>query len=147
MTAARIEGRLRRMLLVLAGLVFTATLVELVLEEHTKETLQFVPFVLCVVGLLAVISALARPGARTLLALRWTMVVVALGGMFGAFIHLRGNLLFEQEIRPNAETGELIVAMLKGAAPLLAPGILMFGALIALAATYYHPSLGKRGTP
>src|SRR4051812_13324404 len=55
---AAIESRMRRFLLILTIFVFLATLVELVLEEHTKETLQFVPFALCAAGLIAVVVAL-----------------------------------------------------------------------------------------
>lgn len=141
---AAIETRLRRFLLALTLLVFVATTIELVLEEHTEEPLQLVPFVLCAAGLLAVGGALLRPERRTLLTLRIVMVIVALGGMLGAGIHLINNYQFEQEIRPAAALADLIVPTLKGANPLLAPGILIFGALIGLAATYYHPALGKR---
>ncbi|MEP7291582.1 MAG: hypothetical protein ABI835_07345 [Chloroflexota bacterium] len=35
---------------------------------------------------------------------------------------------------------------MKGANPLLAPGILVFAAVVALLATYYHPVLRQQGT-
>ena len=141
---AAIEERLRRFLVILTIFVFLATIVELVLEEHTQEALQWIPFVLCAAGLIATIAALLRPERRTLLALRVTMLIVALGGIVGAGIHLLRNFQFEQEIRASADFSDLIIPTLKGASPLLAPGVLIFGALIALAATYYHPALGKR---
>ncbi|MFN8449963.1 MAG: hypothetical protein U0521_15605 [Anaerolineae bacterium] len=144
MTRGIIEDRLRRFLLLLAMLVFLATLAELVLEEHTGETLQFIPFALCGLGLITIGWALLRPERRTVLSMRRAMLVVMVGGIFGAGVHLFENLQFEQEIRPNAAVGDVMIATLKGAAPLLAPGILIFGALIALAATYYHPLLGQR---
>ena len=113
MTRDIVEDRLRRFLLVLAILVFLATLAELVLEEHTKEALQFIPFGLCALGLIAVGWALLRPERRTMLALRWAMLVVMLGGMFGAGIHLFENFQFEQEVFPNAPVGDLLIATLK----------------------------------
>ncbi len=76
--------------------------------------------------------------------MRIAMLVTVAGGVFGMAIHLYTNFTFEQDIRPNAAVGDLILSTLKGAAPLLAPGILVFAALIALIATYYHPLLGRR---
>jgi hypothetical protein len=146
MTATAIESRLRRFLLLLTLLIFLATLTELVLEEHTQEALQFIPFVLCGIGLVSVIAALLNPQRATLLALRGVMALVGAGGILGIALHLIRNLEFEQEIRPNAAVSELLVNTLKGASPLLAPGVMVFAALLALAATYYHPALGKRGT-
>src|SRR3954466_307794 len=112
-----VEGRLRRFLLLLTIMIFLATLAELILEEHTKETLQFIPFFLCAIGLIAVSAALLRPQRKTLIALRTSMVVVALGGMIGVAIHLINNFEFEQEIRPNSALSDLIIATLKGANP------------------------------
>ncbi len=54
------------------------------------------------------------------------------------------NLSFEQEVRPNAEMGDMVMNALKGASPLLAPGALVFAGLLAIAATYYHPALAGR---
>src|SRR4051812_19368684 len=114
MMKGTVEERLRRFLLALAICVFLATLVELVLEEHTKETLQFVPFVLCAIGLIAAGAVLRHPVRRTLLALRAAMIVVALGGAIGAGIHLWRNFEFERDVRPNAAFTALVVATLKG---------------------------------
>lgn len=144
MVTDTIESRIRRFLLALAGFIFLGTLIELLLEEHTKETLQFVPFILCIAGFISIAAAFLRPEKQIFLILRITMLVTAVGGLFGMGIHLYTNFTFEQDIHPNAAVGDLILSTLKGAAPLLAPGILVFAALIALIATYYHPILGKR---
>jgi hypothetical protein len=121
--------------------IFLATPVELALEEHTKDTLQLIPFVLCGVGLLTVVAALVRPRKGTLLAVIVVMLLVALGGVVGIALHLLSNFEFDREIRPNAGMGDTIINTLKGASPLLAPGILLVVALIAIATTYYHPAL------
>lgn len=146
MTSLNIEGRMRQALLLLASLIFPGTIVELILEDHNKEAIQFLPFVLCAVGLVAVVAVLVRPQRATLLALRITMLFTAAGGLLGMFIHLIHNLEFVQEIQPNAEAADLIIKTLKGVNPLVAPGILTFAAIIALIATYYHPVLGKRAS-
>lgn len=144
MNADVVEYRLRNFLLVVTLFVLLVTLVELVLEEHTGEPVQWIPFVLCGLGLIAVLAALLRPQRSTLLALRFVMTLVALGGVLGIGLHVVNNFAFELEIRPNAAVGDVVMDALKGANPLLAPGILIFAALLALAATYYHPAFGQR---
>jgi hypothetical protein len=77
-------------------------------------------------------------------ALRGVMVLVAFGGTGGMFVHLLENAEFAHDIRPNAALTEVIGTALKGAAPLLAPGALVFAALLALAANYSPPLLTAR---
>ncbi len=79
MTAEAIVSQLRRFLLVMAALSLVVILIELWLEEHTQEPLQFVPFILCGVGLISLVAALLRPTKSILVALRAVMTVVALG--------------------------------------------------------------------
>ena len=141
MTAEALIGRLRQFLLGMTVLSLLVTLAELVLEKHYQEPLQFVPFILGGAGLLAAGAALLNPQRPTLLALRAVGGVLVLGGGMGMAVHLITNFGFQQEIRPNAAAGDLIVTALQGAAPLLAPGALAFAGLLALAATYYHPVL------
>lgn len=141
MTNDIIVQRLRRFLLILVACLCLGTMVELWLSEHTGEPLQFTPFVLCSVGFIAVVGVLLRPSRRTITALRAVMVIVALGSLLGIYLHLAGNFEFELDIRPNAVVGDVIMDALMGAAPLLAPGILALAAVLAIAATYYHPAL------
>ncbi len=139
-----VENRLRQWLFIITAFVFLGTPVELLLHEHTGETLQRIPFFLCAAGLIAVVAVLIRPQRITVRAVRVIMPVVAAGGLLGMGLHLFNNVAFEQEIRPSAEASEALLAGLKGGNPLFAPGILVFAAVVALAATYYHPALGKR---
>ena len=144
MNAAVIERRLRRFLLIVVALSCIATFIELILEKHTKELLQFVPFALCVAGFLSVVAVLARPQPLTINILRAVMALVILGSLLGGWEHLESNVDFETEMRPGITAIDAIPAALMGAAPLLAPGILGLAGVLALAATYYHPALGKR---
>ncbi len=141
MTDADTTGRIRRFLLGLTALIFALTPVELWLADHTGEPAQAIPFVLCGLGLAAVAGVLWRPVRWTLVALRGAMVLVAAGGVAGGALHLIGNVRFEQEIRPSATLVEAFLNGLKGVNPLLAPGLLVIAALIALAATYDHPAM------
>src|SRR4051794_11651684 len=137
------ESRIRLFMLGLSGVAMATTLAELWLENHTQEPLQLVPWVLCVVGIAAVVAAMLRTGRQTLLALRGVMAVVALGGLIGIGVHLLENVRFQQDIHPYAALTDFLMSALKGAAPLLAPGALTFAALLALAATYAHPALNE----
>ena len=143
MDTTTIAQRLRTFLLVLAGSMCAGTIVELLLAEHTETLVQLIPFVLCGLGLLAVAAALFRPRRATLLALRAVMGLLLAGSLLGVYEHFAGNLAFEQEIRPAATFGAVWMEVLKGAAPLLAPGILAVVAVMAIASTYYHPALAR----
>lgn len=144
MGTTTVEQRLRTFLLALAGWMCVGTIVELFLAEHTEDAVQFVPFVLCGVGLIAVLAALRRPRRATLMAVRGVMGVLMLGSLFGMYEHLANNFAFELEMRPGAVWSDVWFQALRGAAPLLAPGILALAAIIAIAATYEHPALSHR---
>ncbi|MBL8056450.1 MAG: hypothetical protein JNK29_07110 [Anaerolineales bacterium] len=141
LTAELILARLRLFLLTVAGLLFLGTVVELGVTGHTQSPIQWIPFGLCALGLLAVLAAWARPSRPVLLGLRASMGLVALGSLLGLYEHISGNLAFQLEIQPNAGLSDVLGKALGGANPLLAPGILALAALLAAAATYAHPAL------
>ncbi len=141
MSAEIIVERLRRLLIGLAVFLVAGTLGELLVIEHYQETEQYIPIVMCVVALLALGAAILRPQRLTLQALRLVMLGMGLVSLLGLYYHVTGNFAFELEIRPNATLGDVFLQALGGANPLLAPGILGIAAVLALAATYYHPAL------
>lgn len=118
-------------------------MVELALTQHWENAIQILPFVLCGLSFLVIVALLLRPQRRTVLWLRWIMAITFMGSLFGVFEHIEHNIAFALEIQPNAVTSDVFLEALGGANPLLAPGILAFTALLALAATYYHPVLMK----
>ena len=144
MKTTTVEQRLRIFLLAIAGCICAGTIVELLLAEHTETAVQLIPFALCGLGLLAVAAALVRPRRATLIALRVVMPLLILGSLFGVYEHIENNLAFELEIRPSATASDVWLDALKGASPLLAPGVLGLAASLALAATYRHPALARR---
>ena len=143
MIDAVVLSRLRRFLLATSALLFAGTLGELWLINHTEDVVQFVPFVLCGLGLLVLLVVRFRPRRATMLALRAVMALVVSGSLVGVYLHVESNLLFLREITPNAPAREAVFGALGGANPLLAPAILALAAMLALAATYYHPALKK----
>jgi hypothetical protein len=116
--------------------LFSGALIELWLVGHTKEAIQWLPFALCILGSIAVLLVLFRPGPGTIKALRISMGLIALGTLLGIYLHVEGNVSFAREIQPNLPTTDLVLKGLSGANPLLAPGILAVAAVIAVAATY-----------
>ncbi len=144
MRTTTVEQRLRTFLLGLSAWMCIGTIVELFLAKHYDDPVQFVPFILCGVGLIAVVVVLWRPLRGTLLMLRGVMGLLMLGSLFGVYEHLANNFAFELEMRPSAVWSDVWFQALRGAAPLLAPGILALAAMIAIAATYAHPVLASQ---
>lgn len=138
MSAAEVLRHLRLFLLVLSSLLFAGTLLELTLVKHTEDAVQWLAFVLAGLGLLVTLAVLARRGRVTVSVLRWSMLLVIVGSMFGIYEHVSNNVAFAREIQPNATLSHLIWKGLSGANPLLAPGTLAVAALLSLAATYKH---------
>ena len=143
MSAEIILSRLRTFLLALAAFLSIGTLVELAFTKHWESPIQLIPFVLCGLGLIAIALFVLKPMRGNLTLLRWVMILNFVGSLFGVFEHVEENVNFALEIKPSTAGLDLILKGLGGANPLLAPGMLAFAALIALAATYYHPALQK----
>ncbi len=141
MSADAILARLRQFLLIISAGTFLMTVIELIFVGHWNETIQFLPFALCALGLGALAVAWFRPNRTSVIALRWSMIVIGVCSFIGFYEHMANNFSFWQEIQPNATNWELIVATFNGGIPVLAPGILLLGAVIGLAAIYRHPIL------
>lgn len=133
--------RLRQFLIIISAGVFVMTVTELFFLSHWSEAIQYLPFVLSGLGLVALAIAYFRPTRSTLLLLRWSMIIIVVCSLIGFYEHMENNFEFQMEIQPNATTQEFILATLEGANPVLAPGILTLGAVIGLAATYRHEVL------
>ena len=145
MSTAEVLRRLRLFLLALALLIFAGTLLELYLVNHTEDAIQWVAFGLAGAGLLVTLVVLLRRGPATVMLLRWCMIVVIAGSLFGIYQHVSNNIAFEQEIMPGASWRHLFWRGLSGANPLLAPGTLAIAGLISLAATYKFGITGEKG--
>ena len=139
-----VEARLRIILCSLAVLVFLITPAELVLLEHTEDWQQLIPFVSAFFGLVASGWVLVGPSRRRILGARTLSAGIIFTAAIGLVLHLQANFELELEIQPGTTLGDVWLDALFGPAPLLAPGILLLGALLVLGATYTHPSLSER---
>lgn len=134
------EARLRGILCSLAVLTFLFTPAELILLEHTGDWVQLIPFVASFLGLVAAGWVLVDPSHARIRGARWLSAAIALSGVVGSIKHVLHNLELELEIRPGWTWVESLPDALQGAAPSLATGILILGALLILGATYDHPA-------
>jgi hypothetical protein len=139
MSPADILFRLQRFLLCLSIVLFLGTVVELLLVKHWEDAVQIIPFVLCGLGAIAALLLLFRPRRATVLSLRLAMALVICGSLFGIYEHFVNNFAFQREIKPDASMTDVLINAIAGGNPLLAPGTMAVAALLALAATYYHP--------
>lgn len=138
MSTAEVLRRLRFFLLALSSLLFAGTLLELWLVNHSEDAIQLVAFILAGIGLLVTLFVLARRRRMTVVLLRWCMLLVIAGSLFGIYQHVSNNIAFEREIQPNSTLSRLIWRGLSGANPLLAPGTLAVAGLLSLAGTYKY---------
>jgi hypothetical protein len=128
--------RLANLLYGLAAVMFGGTIVELLAAKHFQEPMQLVPFVLCGVGLVAVLLAWKQPGRIAVQALRGLMLFIAAASLLGVWKHVEGNVGFIHEMHPNITGWALVLGALAGRAPLLASGALAVTAAIAIVATF-----------
>ena len=136
-----ILARLRQLLLAITAGVFLMTAAELFFLGHWNEVIQLLPFVLCGLGLMAVGLAYFRPTRSSLKFVRGAMILIGLCSLIGFYEYMSRNYQFWLELYPHAAAGELVKATLEGEFPVMAPGILLLGAVIGLAAVYQHPLL------
>jgi hypothetical protein len=143
MNSEAILARLRQFLLVITAGIFVMTVLELTFVGHWNENIQFLPFALCAAGLTSTGWALLQPGKPAVAVMRGSMLVIGVCSLIGFYEHLSNNYSFWIEIQPNATLAELLNATFTGGIPVLAPGILLLGAVIGLAALYKHPALER----
>lgn len=143
MAQREVTQQLRRFLLGVVAAILVITPFELVLLEHTEELLQWIPFVVSGLGLLAVGGVWFVPGTTSLKIFRWVMAAVALSSFAGVYLHFSNNLSFTREINPSFTLMESLWPAIKGSNPLLAPGIMFLAGVLGLGAIYRHPLLSE----
>ena len=122
--------RLKRVILLAFALITVGTVLELYLLHHYESIYQLIP-ILCIA--LIVVSVIALVFLRTIFvknSFKFILLVTALSGVYGVYLHLYANFEFELEIRPSADTWDLISESFSGALPALAPFSMVVLALI-----------------
>lgn len=142
--AATLAG-LRAFLLVTFVLAILGVAAELLLTEHFEDVWQVVPLGLFALSLLVLGWYGVRRSRASVRAFQGVMLVFALSGVVGFWLHVDGNVEFEREMKPSIGGAELLREALMGATPALAPGTMILLAAVGLAFTYRHPALVGRG--
>ena len=121
---------LNRVIIVAFLFMMIGTALELYLLGHYEDTLQLIPILCIATSILMVVILFYRRTNVTLGMFKLVMGLTALSGVYGAFLHLRANYEFEQEMKPGAKGWDLFLESLSGALPTLAPGSMIVLALI-----------------
>jgi hypothetical protein len=132
---------LRQFALLLCGFVTLITPIDLLLVGHTQKPSQLIPFVMLAINFAFVLALFARPESGTLRAYRWFAGVMLLTGLIGVGFHLHGNYEMVQRFSPDLSGIPLILEVLSGKNPALAPGLFAQIAALGLMFTFKHPNL------
>ncbi len=147
MTTADVLPLLRRGMLAVLLLGCVGLIGELVLLEHYSELTQIPPLALCAAMALAVLAHWIGGGAKTVRAIQTVALLMVVSGAVGVFFHGEENLEHareEAEEYGEAAAGrEFWTNVVKGEAPMLAPGTMIQFGLLALLFAYKHPALKR----
>ena len=144
MSDSALLERTRVLLLGLSGLMFGATIVELVFAEHTDGLLQLLPFACCAIGLLMIVLVWRNREPSRVRMARIVLALIAAASVFGMAEHLWNAYLMTRDFHPGIGGWDLVETTLTSSIPLLAPGALAAGAFVAMVATY---GLGTNPNP
>jgi len=136
----------RRILLGILLLGVSGVTVELLLLGHDEDVYQIIPLVLT--GATLVMSAVVafKPTQGTVRLFQAVMMLMAISGLVGMYLHFQVNMEFQLEMDPSL-TGRALYqkAILAKTPPALAPGTMMQLGLIGLAYTFRHPAIARAG--
>jgi hypothetical protein len=134
---------MRGMLLAIFLLGTISAGVELLLIGHTESPWQWVPLLLIMISLVALIFHAAARRAVSVRAFQAIMLLFILSGFIGLWQHYHAKTEFKLEMNPELSGLDLFWESITGAAvpPVLAPGMMIQFGLLGLAYTYRHPAL------
>ena len=115
------------------GLLGTST--ELFFLEHYEDIKQFIPFGVAALGLAIGGWYALRPSPESIRAFRAVQGLFSVTGVLGVVLHYRGNVEFEIERDATLSGLALFWESMRGATPALAPGTMIFLAMVGYAAT------------
>lgn len=144
MSDSALLERTRVLLLGLSGMMFGATIVELVFAGHTDGFIQLIPFACCAIGLLMIFLVWRKSDPSRVRIARFVLSLIAAASVFGMAEHLWNAYLMTRDFHPGIGGWDLVRTTLTSSIPLLAPGALAAGAFVAMVATY---GLGSNPIP
>ena len=106
------------------------TTLELYLLDHYEDALQIIPIACLLVSILVFVFIQFKPVKGGFRLFKVSLMLSALSGLYGTFLHLKANYEFEAEMKPKADAWSVFADSLSGALPTLAPGSMILFALI-----------------
>jgi hypothetical protein len=118
-------------------------LVELLLTEHTEGIWQLIPVGLIVLSFPALVWLWLSRKRVAIRVFQGAMVLVALSGLLGMWLHFDGKAEFKLEIDPELGGWALFWECIHGRSlpPVLAPGAMILLGMIGMACTHRDLSL------
>jgi len=101
--------------------MLVGTILELYLLNHYESILQLIPILcisLVILNVIVLVFLRTRIVKRIFISL---LIISALSGIYGFYLHLVANYEFEIEMKPTANNWDLLLESLSGALPALAP--------------------------
>ena len=132
---------IRRMLFAILLVGLAGMVTELLLSGHYDGATQRVPLLLLAAAVVVIMWHLLAPGAASVRALQFSMVLCLSTGLIGVGYHYVGNEASERERSPGVDGFALIRQSLTGETPVLAPGSLVLLGLVGLTYAHRHPIL------
>lgn len=129
------ERRLRILLLALFLFTLLGAATELLLTSHTKGW-QLVPVILMILSVVALGWFAIVRNKTGLRLFQGIMVCFVISGAGGVLLHFNSNEEFALEVFPGLAGFDLLWKSVKGAAPILAPGIMVQLGLLGLGYAY-----------
>ncbi|MFD1064250.1 hypothetical protein ACFQ1Q_13420 [Winogradskyella litorisediminis] len=121
---------IKRIIFLAFTLMVFGTMIELLLLGHYEDVYQLIP--ISCIALVIIISAILYFLRTKVLKqiFKIILIITAISGLYGAYLHLSSNFEFEIEMQPTATNLDLIIESFTGALPVLAPFSMVVLALI-----------------
>ena len=113
--------RLKKVLVLALLFMMIGSLLELYLLDHYEDSWQLIPILSVGTTLVTLLILFFKKTTKVVNLFKAVLILTALSGVYGVYLHLQSNFEFEQDMKPTATNFELITDSLSGALPTLAP--------------------------
>jgi len=113
--------RLKKVLVLALLFMMIGTLLELYLLDHYEDSWQLIPILSVGTTLVTLLILFFKKTTKVVNLFKAVLILTALSGVYGVYLHLQSNFEFEQDMKPTASFWQLITDSLSGALPTLAP--------------------------
>jgi hypothetical protein len=136
---------LRRLVFALVVIGLAGLTLDLLLLGHHEDAWQVAPLVALGLGLVACGWQGLKGSLASLRSFQCVMVLLALTGLVGMYLHFDGNREFQLEMDSSQSGWTLFLKVIQAhSPPALAPAAFVQFALLGLVSTFRHPALTSR---